>query len=81
MNPTSCEISASQSEALAYGTFTSAAYGNGDNIALYVVGKDGKLLGSVHQTEQNVSSGANWSLHAHLFQGFGPPIACYVSIS
>jgi hypothetical protein len=81
MNPTRCEVNASQNEALAYGTFTGPASANGNNIALYVVGAHGELLGSTDQNNTDVSAGADWTLQAHLLQGFGPPTACYVSSS
>lgn len=81
MNPTKCEINTSQSEALAYGVLGNAAT-SANSITLYVVGTDKKLLGSVTQTEPNgVSAGGDWSLQAHLLQGFGPPVACCLSVN
>ena len=81
MSPTRCEVNASQGEALAYGTFTGPANPQGNNIALYVVGAHGELLGSTYQNDTDVGAGADWTLQTHLLQGFGPPISCYVSSS
>ena len=72
MNPTRCEVNASQNEALAYGTFTGPASANGNNIALYVVGAHGELLGSTDQNNTDVSAGADWTLQAHLLQRVRP---------
>ncbi len=81
MKPTRCEVNASQSEALAYGTFTGPANPNGNNVDLYVVGAHSEVLGSAYQNEGDVSAGSEWTLQTHLLQGFGPPTACYVSSS
>jgi len=80
MKPSSCQINGSQSEALAYGVFTVGADSGSNNlIQLYVVGAHQKLLGSA--SEADVNTAGQWTLQAHLLQGFGPPLDCYVQIS
>ena len=73
MNPTRCEVNASQNEALAYGTFTGPATANGNNIALYVVGAHGELLGSTAPEQHRRARGRpDWTLQAHLLQRVRP---------
>jgi hypothetical protein len=82
MKPTTCEISASQSDALAYGTLTKQIGGGfTSTINLFVLGSGNEVLGSAQQSFSNVTKGQNWTLHAHLLQGFGSPVTCYVSFN
>jgi hypothetical protein len=82
MGPQTCQVNAAGTEALAYGAFTkSASYDQNGDIALYVVGAHQKLLGHDYDNEQYTRNpGGDWTLQANLLQGFGPAVACYVSI-